>query len=853
MTNPRPHQGNETQKTLYNYATKDSVHFRTAGSVNPELSRTPPSLRLRKKVFLKSSMGDSETVVAKTSAVMGYTSAGYAATGYADAASNAVPGAGSYSSEAAGIPADVSYTAPIEENAYSGDLSSAPNESQPAADGNACGLALNGSVVSDAVNVGTVVRGNVLDNVSGASGASDFVDGSVPTLSGEEERLWSIVRANSLDFNAWTALIEETEKAAESNILKIQKVYDAFLAEFPLCYGYWKKYVDHEARLGSMDKVVEVYERAVMGVTYSVDIWLLYCTFAMETYGDPETIRRLFERGLEYVGTDYLSFPLWDKYIEYEYMHQEWGRLAMIYTRILENPIQHLDKYFNSFKELAGSQPLSELRTVEEAAGVAVSGASGLENNGEVPPEDAEQSSKPVSAGLTEAEELEKYIAVREEMYRKAKECDSKIIDFETTIRRPYFHVRPLNVAELENWHNYLDFTEREGDFNKVVKLYERCLIACANYPEYWIRYVLCMEARESKDLADNALARATQAFVKRQPEIHLFAARFNEQNGDVEGARAAYQLVHTEISPGLVEAIIKHANMEHRLGNLEDAFSLYEQAIAIEKGKEQSQTLPMLYAQYSRFLYLISGNAEKAREILIGALEHVQLSKPFLEALMHFETILPPPRRIDYLDSLVDKFLVLSSDNPSTASTADKEDISGIFMEFLGLFGDIQYIKKAEDRHTRFFLPHKPISELRKRHAEDSLASDKTKLAKSYPGAPAAAQSLMGGYPNAQNQWPAAYGVQPQTWPSTTQAQQWAPGYSQPAAYGTYGSYGSNYVTPQVPTSVPPSAGYAAYSSTYPVQSYPQQSYAQPAAAPTLTPAQQPASAPQAYYGTYY
>lgn len=34
-------------------------------------------------------------------------------------------------------------------------------------------------------------------------------------LSAEEERLWSIVRTNSLDFNAWTALIEETERIWE--------------------------------------------------------------------------------------------------------------------------------------------------------------------------------------------------------------------------------------------------------------------------------------------------------------------------------------------------------------------------------------------------------------------------------------------------------------------------------------------------------------------------------------------------------------------------------------------------------------------------------------------------------------
>lgn len=51
-----------------------------------------------------------------------------------------------------------------------------------------------------------------------------------------------------------------------------------------------------------------------------------------------------------------------------------------------------------------------------------------------------EKPSKPVSEGVTEAEEVESYIAIREELYKKAKEFDSKIIDFETAIRRPYLH-----------------------------------------------------------------------------------------------------------------------------------------------------------------------------------------------------------------------------------------------------------------------------------------------------------------------------------------------------------------------------------------------------------------------------
>lgn len=56
---------------------------------------------------------------------------------------------------------------------------------------------------------------------------------------------------------------------------------------------------------------------------------------------------RLFERGLVYVGLDFLSYTIWDKYIEYEFAQQKWSRLAMIYTRILENPNQQLDRYFN--------------------------------------------------------------------------------------------------------------------------------------------------------------------------------------------------------------------------------------------------------------------------------------------------------------------------------------------------------------------------------------------------------------------------------------------------------------------------------------------------------------------------
>ncbi|KAF3494064.1 hypothetical protein DY000_02051839, partial [Brassica cretica] len=717
---------------------------------------------------------------------------------------------------------------------------------------------VNGTSGPEGGSTAPAENGTATDNVPVTVPGAGHVDNAGSTLSPEEERLWSIVKANSSEFNAWTALIEETERISQDNIAKIRKVYDAFLAEFPLCYGYWKKYADHEARVGAMDKVVEVYERAVQGVTYSVDIWLHYCVFAINTYGDPDTIRSLFERAVVYVGTDFLSSPLWDKYIEYEHMQQDLSRLAMIYTRILENPIQNLDRYFSNFKELAETRPLSELRSAEESATVTVasdasetapSESDGKADEGKSQADGTSEPSKLETAGSTDPEELKKYIGIREALYIKAKEFESKIIGFEMAIRRPYFHVRPLNVAELENWHSYLDFIESDGDFNKVVKLYERCLVACANYPEYWIRYVLSMGSSGSMDLADNALTRATQVFVKRQPEIHLFAARLKEQNGDIAGARAAFQLLHSEISPGLLEAVIKHANMEQRLGNVDDAFSVYEQVIAVEKGKENSILLPLLYAQYSRFSYLVLRDAEKARKIIVEALDHVQPSKHFMEALIFFETILPPPRKIEYLDPLVENLIKPNVVTQNTASSTEREELSLIYIEFLGLFGDVESIKKAEDRHCKLFLPHRSRSELKKRSADEFLSSDRTKLAKTY-NETAPAQPVSNAYPNAPAQWSGGYAAQPQAWPqpqaAPAQPQQWNPAYGQQqAAYGAYGGYPAGYTAPQAPTPVPQAAAYGAY---------PPQAYPAAATAPVAAPVQQPAAAPpQAYYNTYY
>jgi len=40
--------------------------------------------------------------------------------------------------------------------------------------------------------------------------------------------------------------------------LAAREAYDKFLARYPYCYGYWKKYADYEKRKGSAEDCEQV-------------------------------------------------------------------------------------------------------------------------------------------------------------------------------------------------------------------------------------------------------------------------------------------------------------------------------------------------------------------------------------------------------------------------------------------------------------------------------------------------------------------------------------------------------------------------------------------------------------------
>lgn len=147
--------------------------------------------------------------------------------------------------------------------------------------------------------------------------------------------------------------------------------------------------------------------------------------------------------------------------------------------------------------------------------------------------------------------EIEREIRVRIdnfhlEIFSRTQTETTKRWTYESEIKRPYFHVNELDEPQLVNWRKYLDFEEVEGDFNRISFLYERCLVTCAFYDEFWYRYARWMSAQEGKEEeVRNVYQRASMTFVPMtRTGVRLQYAHFEESQGRVDMSRAIHEAV---------------------------------------------------------------------------------------------------------------------------------------------------------------------------------------------------------------------------------------------------------------------------------------------------------------------
>jgi pre-mRNA-processing factor 39 len=260
-------------------------------------------------------------------------------------------------------------------------------------------------------------------------------------------------------------------------------------------------------------------------------------------------------------------------------------------------------RYFERFRQMAQVQPVDELLEPELLEQFRAETIATEFPHGKPSPAEIEQSLRT------------KIDSFHLEIFHRTQTETTKRWTYEQEIKRPYFHVTELDEAQLVNWRKYLDFEEVEGDYHRTMFLYERCLIACAYYDEFWLRYARWMLSQPDKDEeVRNIYQRASCLYAPiSRHTVRLNWALFEEMSGRADIASAIHESVLLNI-PGHLETIVSWANLQRRQGGLDAAISVYKAQL---DGEECSiGTKGDLVAEWARLLWRIKGSVDEARQV---------------------------------------------------------------------------------------------------------------------------------------------------------------------------------------------------------------------------------------------
>ena len=505
---------------------------------------------------------------------------------------------------------------------------------------------------------------------------------AAPEPVSEEQRLRSALQANPSDFESHTSLLSIVEQAGDA--AKLRQELNNFLKEYPLCYGFWKKLADAEAGSEGEDAARAAYERGVKAFPNGVELWTHYCSHVASHEEDLEVIRGLFKRAAEAVGSDANSEKFWDKYLEFEVSQTEWPLVLALYQQLLAVPTRVLDKYWDGFKQHTTNHPTT------------------------LPQDEAAK-----KGFLDKCEQVYKLSAAQ----RDARAT------FEGQIKRSYFHVRPLDQPQLQNWRDYLDFELGQQDYSDAavdatpaVRLHERTLVACSNYPEFWIRFIKFLNGRGDKEAARSVAQRAVGVHLKHNPEMHAYAAEVQEIEGNIEAARKIHQNIVSVVAPGLIEGVLNLVNFERRQGEHEAVAHAYEAAIS------SGGNMAFLSMHYARYLAACRSDLEKCRAVYKAATDKSPELRLLWEAWLVCEAAQPQgqPR--------VQAIMAAAVGHSTKLELQERQELWQWYLEYLADFGSS--LPKLRENQQAFAVQF-PSGTTKKRSLEDQQSSQPAKQAR--------------------------------------------------------------------------------------------------------------------------
>ena len=269
----------------------------------------------------------------------------------------------------------------------------------------------------------------------------------------------------------------------------------------------------------------------------------------------------------------------------------------------------------------------------------------------------------------------------------------SKRWTYESEIKRPYFHVTALEHSQLANWRKYLDFEESEGDLARIVALYERCLVTCAYYDEFWFRYARWMSAQSGKhEEVRNIYIKAATTFVPvSRPGIRLQWAYFEESHGRVDVALDIHSSILLKL-PDCIEVIVSWAHVQRRQNGIDAAIQVYKDHI--DAPTVDIYTKAALVAEWAFLLWKVKGSVEDARAVFLKNVQWYADSRLFWDKWFQFELEQPTSAEVESQYGERVKQVFDSLRERSRLSASIKRELTQGYLNYLIQRGDKDAMK---------------------------------------------------------------------------------------------------------------------------------------------------------------
>nr|XP_045598774.1 uncharacterized protein LOC123758422 [Procambarus clarkii] len=318
---------------------------------------------------------------------------------------------------------------------------------------------------------------------------------------------WQFVRENPYDFNGWTYLLNHVESM--DNLEAARSAFDGFLPLYPYCFAYWKKLSDMELKHSEIKRCLGILLIGTECVPFCTDLWLSLLNnmimYVKQMDLPSHLVQEVYECGLDCMGGSWHSSSLWDACISYEHNNGNLVAVMALYRRLIQTPTRLFNKHWDHFLALVRDHHPRSLLPVEEYQTLRKEACEELKikytATSLMPPKTIQKTPQPEDKLTSRIKE--KLVALYIKTHEKNEEEVDKRWKLEEKIKRPYFHVKPLDKRQIKNWNDYLDFEISEGDPLRIIPLFERCLVSCALYEDFWCRYALYMEKHTQNVLSE--------------------------------------------------------------------------------------------------------------------------------------------------------------------------------------------------------------------------------------------------------------------------------------------------------------------------------------------------------------